>query len=116
MDMLICAKISSLLAEESFKVSRNIVRALLKNNDYMKRKALKNWVSDGYINLNMHGFTTFRPIVLFGLVAASPFSSLPLAGSSFILPGLIFGLIVSPLSLSIFCSSSSICFLGIACD
>ena len=31
----------SLLAEESFKVSRNIVRKLLKKNAYVKRKALK---------------------------------------------------------------------------
>jgi len=34
---LTCAKIGSLLAEEGFKVSRNIVRKLLKKNAYVKR-------------------------------------------------------------------------------
>jgi transposase len=49
---LTCAKIGSLLAEESFKVSRNIVRKLLKKNDYVKRKALKNKATGGHINRN----------------------------------------------------------------
>jgi hypothetical protein len=44
---LTCAKIGSLLAEEGFKVSRNIVRKLLKKNDYVKRKALKNKAAGG---------------------------------------------------------------------
>src|SRR5665647_366919 len=35
---LTCAKIGSLLAEKGFKVSRNLVRKLLKKNDYVKRK------------------------------------------------------------------------------
>jgi len=35
---LTCAKIGSLLAEKDFKVSRNIVRKLLKKNHYVKRK------------------------------------------------------------------------------
>lgn len=47
---LTCAKIGSLLAEESFKVSRNIVRKLLKKNDYVKRKALKKKAAGGHIN------------------------------------------------------------------
>ena len=38
---LSCAQISDLLAERGFKVSRNIVRQLLKNNGYVKRKPLK---------------------------------------------------------------------------
>ena len=36
---LTCAKMGSLLAEEGFKVSRNVVRKLLKKNAYVKRKA-----------------------------------------------------------------------------
>jgi len=44
---LTCAKIGSLLAEEGFKVSRNIVRKLLKKNDYVKRKALKKKAAGG---------------------------------------------------------------------
>ncbi len=35
------ADIEALLSEKGFKVSRNIVRKLLKNNGYVKRKALK---------------------------------------------------------------------------
>lgn len=38
---LTCAEIVCLLAKEGFKASRNIVRKLLKNNGYVKRKALK---------------------------------------------------------------------------
>ncbi len=38
---LTCAEIASLLAKQGFKVSRNIVRQLLKKNGYVKRKALK---------------------------------------------------------------------------
>ncbi len=49
---LTCAKIGSLLAEKGFKVSRNIVRKLLKKNDYVKRKALKNKAAGGHVNRN----------------------------------------------------------------
>ncbi len=38
---LTCAEIASLLAKQGFKVSRNIVRQLLKKHGYVKRKALK---------------------------------------------------------------------------
>ncbi len=38
---LSCASIGTLLANEGFKVSRNIVRKLLKKHGYVKRKALK---------------------------------------------------------------------------
>ena len=38
---LTCAEISALLAKKDFKVSRNIVRQLLKKQGYVKRKALK---------------------------------------------------------------------------
>jgi len=38
---LSCADIGALLAEKGFKVSRNIIRKLLKQNGYVKRKALK---------------------------------------------------------------------------
>jgi len=38
---LTCADISDLLAKRGFKVSRNIVRKLLKKHGYVKRKALK---------------------------------------------------------------------------
>jgi transposase len=49
---LTCAKIGSLLAEEDFKVSRNIVRKLLKKNSYVKRKAMKNKATGSHINRN----------------------------------------------------------------
>jgi hypothetical protein len=49
---LTCAKIGSLLAEKGFKVSRKIVRKLLKKNDYVKRKALKNKAAGEHVNLN----------------------------------------------------------------
>ena len=49
---LTCAKIGSLLAEEEFKVSRNIVRKLLKKNSYVKRKAMKNKATGSHINRN----------------------------------------------------------------
>lgn len=38
---LTCSDISNLLEVKGFKVSRNIVRKLLKKNGYVKRKALK---------------------------------------------------------------------------
>jgi len=38
---LTCADISVFLAKKGFKVSRNIVRKLLKKHGYVKRKALK---------------------------------------------------------------------------
>lgn len=38
---LSCSDIASLLANKGFKVSRNIVRKLLKKHGYVKRKALK---------------------------------------------------------------------------
>ncbi len=38
---LTCADISDFLAKRGFKVSRNIVRKLLKKHGYVKRKALK---------------------------------------------------------------------------
>jgi len=49
---LTCAKMGCLLAEEGFKVSRNIVRKLLKNNGYVKRKALKNKAGGGHVDRN----------------------------------------------------------------
>ena len=49
---LTSAKIGSLLAEEGFKVSRNVVRKLLKKNDYVKRKALKKKAAGGHVNHN----------------------------------------------------------------
>ena len=49
---LTCAKIGSLLAEKGFKVSCNIVRKLLKKNDYVKRKALKKKAAGGHVNRN----------------------------------------------------------------
>ena len=44
---LTCAEIASLLAKQGFKVSRNIVRQLLKKHDYVKRKALKKSPREG---------------------------------------------------------------------
>jgi transposase len=38
---LTCAELATLLAEKDFKVSRNMVRKLLKTHGYVKRKALK---------------------------------------------------------------------------
>tara|TARA_B110000881_G_C18532257_1_gene493762 strand:+ start:120 stop:1346 length:1227 start_codon:yes stop_codon:yes gene_type:complete len=46
------AEMSVLLAEKGFKVSRNIVRKLLKVNGYVKRKPLKNKAGGGHINRN----------------------------------------------------------------
>jgi transposase len=46
------AEICSLLAEQGFKVSRNIVRKLLKKNGYVKRKALKKKAAGGHVNRN----------------------------------------------------------------
>jgi hypothetical protein len=49
---LSCAEIGCLLATKGFKVSRNMVRKLLKNNDYVKRKAFKNKAAGGHVNRN----------------------------------------------------------------
>ena len=49
---LTCATIGSLLAEQNFKVSRNIVRRLLKKNGYVKCKSLKNKAPSGQVNRN----------------------------------------------------------------
>ena len=49
---LSCANIVGLLATKGFEVSRNIVRKLLKNNDYVKRKALKKKAAGGHVNRN----------------------------------------------------------------
>lgn len=46
------AEISDLLAKEGFKVSRNIVRKLLKKNGYVKRKPLKKKAGGGHIDRN----------------------------------------------------------------
>jgi transposase len=46
------ANISDLLAREGFKVSRNVVRKLLKNNNYVKRKPLKNKAGGGHVDRN----------------------------------------------------------------
>lgn len=46
------ADMSNLLANKGFKVSRNIVRKLLKNNGYVKRKPLKNKAGGGHVNRN----------------------------------------------------------------
>jgi hypothetical protein len=40
------------LAEKNFKVSRNIVRKLLKKNHYVKRKAFKNKATGVHVNRN----------------------------------------------------------------
>lgn len=40
------------MAQENFKVSRTIVRKLLKKNGYVKRKALKKKAAGGHINRN----------------------------------------------------------------
>ncbi len=49
---LTCSEIGSLLAKKGFKVSRNVVRKLLKKNDYVKRKALKKKAAGGHVNRN----------------------------------------------------------------
>jgi len=49
---LSCEEIRSLLAEEGIKVSRNIVKKLLKKNGYVKRKALKKKAAGGHENRN----------------------------------------------------------------
>lgn len=46
------ASIASLLTNKGFKVSRNIVKKLLKKHDYVKRKPLKNKAGGGHINRN----------------------------------------------------------------
>ena len=50
---LSCAEISTLLAQDNFKVSRNIVRKLLKKNGYVKRKALKKKAAGGHENRSL---------------------------------------------------------------
>lgn len=49
---LTCAELAQLLAEQGFKVSRNIVRKLLKTHGYVKRKALKKKSAGGHVNRN----------------------------------------------------------------
>jgi hypothetical protein len=44
---LTCAELANLLSEKGFKVSRNIVRRLLKTHGYVKRKALKKSLPEG---------------------------------------------------------------------
>jgi len=44
---LTCAELANLLSEKGFKVSRNIVRKLLKTHGYVKRKALKKSLPEG---------------------------------------------------------------------
>ncbi|MFT5728814.1 MAG: hypothetical protein ACI8PB_002974 [Desulforhopalus sp.] len=46
------AEMSVLLAQKGFKVSRNIVRKLLKKNGYVKRKPLKNKAGGGHVDRN----------------------------------------------------------------
>jgi hypothetical protein len=46
-------EIGSLLATKGFKVSRNIVRKLLKKNRYVKRKAMKNKAGGGHVDRNV---------------------------------------------------------------
>ena len=72
---LTCAKIGSLLAEEGFKVSRNIVRKLLKKNDYIKRKALKNKAAGGHVNRNAQ-FENIAKLRALFTVAGNPVISM----------------------------------------
>jgi hypothetical protein len=44
---LACAELAKLLAGQDFKVSRNIVRKLLKTHGYVNRKALKKSLPAG---------------------------------------------------------------------
>lgn len=46
------AQIGGLLAKKGFKVSRNIVRKLLKKHGYVKRKALKKKAAGGHVDRN----------------------------------------------------------------
>lgn len=46
------ATIAAELAKKGFKVSRNIVKKLLKNHDYVKRKPLKKKAAGGHVNRN----------------------------------------------------------------
>lgn len=46
------ADIAAELAKKGFKVSRNIVKKLLKNHDYVKRKPLKKKAAGGHVNRN----------------------------------------------------------------
>lgn len=56
---LTCADISVLLAKKGFKVSRNIVRKLLRKHGYVKRKALKKSLPETteIVMLNLNGST-----------------------------------------------------------
>ncbi len=47
-----CAEIASLLAKQGFKVSRNIVRQLLKKHGNVKRKALEIKSAGEHVNRN----------------------------------------------------------------
>jgi transposase len=49
---LSCAEICLLLADKGFKVSRNIVRKLLRKNGYVKRKARKSKATGGHPDRN----------------------------------------------------------------
>ncbi len=46
------ANIAGLLAKKDFKVSRNIVKKLLKKHGYVKRKALKKKAAGGHVDRN----------------------------------------------------------------
>lgn len=46
------ADIAAELAKKGFKVSRNIVKKLLKNHDYVKRKPAKNIAAGSHVNRN----------------------------------------------------------------
>jgi len=72
---LTCTKIDSLLAEEGFEVSRNIVRKLLKKNTYVKRKALKKKAAGGHINRNAQFENSVKLRALF-MVAGNPVISM----------------------------------------
>ncbi len=52
---LTCFDLKSLLSKEGFKVSRNIVRQLLKKHGYVKRKALKKKATKETKNRNAKG-------------------------------------------------------------
>ena len=72
---LTCAKIGSLLAVEGFKVSRNIVRKLLKKNDYVKRQALKKKAAGGHVNRNAQ-FENIAKLRALFMIAGNPVVSM----------------------------------------
>ena len=72
---LTCAKIGSLLAVEGFKISRNIVRKLLKKNDYVKRKALKKKAAGGHVNRNAQ-FENIAKLRALFMIAGNPVISM----------------------------------------